>query len=246
MNVFIEPGATVSAMGVGADALWQALINGVAPADPAPCAVYDGWPWPYVFIAPEPGASELGVDRKILRTMEKQAKLALYGACLAVEASQNMQDKLIEPAHRGLYLAIPTIDEAVPPWSLLEALGQEATNGQQFNELNSAEFLLREIPAFFGLSTLNSNACAHISARFGLMGAMGAYSHFSDAAFQALIDAAESVRNGENQLALVGAVSPKVNPQLLVQYDYWGWDQRPTRVPAEASAFVVVSARPQA
>lgn len=245
MKVFIEPGGLVSAAATGVDSLWSALISDTLPATPLPCPAYDTWPWPQVYCAPEPGAAELGVDRKILRTMEKQAKMILQAACLTVDASPSLQNKQINPARRGLYLALPTVDEAVPPWSLLETLQQESASPAQPTELDSAVFLLREIPAFFGLSTLNSNACAHISARFGFMGAMAAYSPFADASFQALIDAVESIRNGENLQALVGAVSPKINPQLLVQYSHWGWDKLPARIPAEAAAFAVVGSQPQ-
>ena len=244
MKVFIEPGALVHAAATGVNALWLALEEGRIPQEPLPCPAYESWPWPEVFAVAEPGAPELGVDRKILRTMEKQTKLALYGACLATDASPRLQDKQHKPTGRGLYLALPTVDEAVPPWSLLETLQQESAQPTQPPELASAEFLLREIPAFFGLSTLNSNACAHLSAQFNLRGAIGAYSPFADAAFQALIDAAESLRNGENHLALVGAVSPKINPQLLLQYNHWGWDRLASRVPAEASAFVLVDRQP--
>lgn len=244
MNVFIEPGAVVNSAVAGVDLIWQSLVEGNIPRAPLPCPAYVGWPWPSVYLAPEPGAPELGVDRKILRTMEKQAKLVLYGACLTVDAADRFHDKQVNATRRGLYLALPTVDEAVPPWSLLETLHQESAQPAQPSELDSGEFLLREVPAFFGLSTLNSNACAHISARFGLMGAMAAHSPFADAAFQALIDALESIRNGENHLALVGAVSPKVNPQLLLQYDHRGWDRHATRVPAEAAAFVTVDSKP--
>lgn len=244
MKVFIEPGAVVHAAATGVNLLWQALEAGRIPQEPLPCPAYENWPWLEVFAVAEPGAPELGVDRKILRTMEKQAKLALYGACLTASASPRLQDKQHKPSGRGLYLALPTVDEAVPPWSLLETLQQESAQPTQPAELDSAEFLLREIPAFFGLSTLNSNACAHLSAQFNLMGAMGAYSPFADAAFQALIDAAESLCNGENHLALVGAVSPKINPHLLLQYSHWGWDGIASRVPAEASAFVVLDRQP--
>lgn len=245
MKVFIEPGGLVSAAATGVDSLWSALVSAALPATQLPCPAYDTWPWPEVYCAPEPGAAELGVDRKILRTMEKQAKLVLHAACLTVDASSSLQNKQINSHRRGLYLALPTVDEAVPPWSLLETLQQESASPAQPEELDSAVFLLREIPAFFGLSTLNSNACAHISAQFGLTGAMAAYSPFADASFQALIDAVESIRNGENQLALVGAVSPKINPQLLIQYSYWGWDKLPCRRPAEAAAFAVVGVQPQ-
>jgi hypothetical protein len=241
-RVFIEPGAVYCSAGNTLDALWQVLINTQQNMTKLPCPAYEGWPWTEVFLVDEPGATELGVDRKILRTMEKQAKLALYGATLAVQQVECIATKLIRSEQKGLYLALPTVDESVPPWSLLETLHEVSANPLQPEELSSSEFLQREIPAFFGLSTLNSNACAHISASFDLTGAMAAYSPFADAAFQALIDAAGSITQGENTVALVGGVSPKVNPQLLLQYEFWGWDKSPARIPAEASSFVVVRA----
>lgn len=241
-QVCIESGVVVYSGGTSVDTLWQTLISGHQHLTALPCPAYEGWPWPNVFLVDEPGAAELGVDRKILRTMEKQAKLALYGAALAVQQSVCLADKSIASAQKGLYLALPTVDESVPPWSLLETLHEVSATPLQPKELTSSEFLLREIPAFFGLSTLNSNACAHISACFGFTGAMGAYSPFADAAFQALIDAADSITHGENSVALVGGVSPKINPQLLLQYEHWGWDKLPDYIPAEGSSFVTLTA----
>jgi len=241
-QVFIEQGSVYCSAGNNPDALWQALANGQQKLTPLPCPAYDTWPWTHVFLVEEPGASELGVDRKILRTMEKQAKMALYGAALAVQQVESLANKSISSAQKGLYLALPTVDESVPPWSLLETLHDVSATPLQPIELSSSEFLQREIPAFFGLSTLNSNTCAHISACFDLTGAMGAYSPFADAAFQAVIDATSAIAQGENSVALVGGVSPKVNPQLLLQYEHWGWDKLPARIPAEGSSFVVLTA----
>lgn len=242
MQVFVEPGSIYCSAGNNVSSLWQAIVNNQQDLTALPCPAYDTWPWPQVFLVEEPGASELGVDRKILRTMEKQAKMALYGAALAVQQVEALSNKSISSAKKGLYLALPTVDESVPPWSLLETLHEVSTTPTKPIELSSSEFLQREIPAFFGLSTLNSNACAHISACFDLTGAMGAYSPFADAAFQALIDATGAVAQGENSLALVGGVSSKVNPQLLLQYEHWGWDKLPSRIPAEGASFVVVTA----
>lgn len=240
--VFVEQGSVYCSAGNNVSSLWQALANGQQNLTALPCPAYDAWPWSQVFLVEEPGASELGVDRKILRTMEKQAKMALYGAALAVQQVETLANKSISSAKKGLYLALPTVDESVPPWSLLETLHEVSATPAQPIELSSSEFLQREIPAFFGLSTLNSNACAHISACFDLTGAMGAYSPFADAAFQALIDATGAVAQGENSVALVGGVSPKVNPQLLLQYEHWGWDKLPALIPAEGSSFVVLTA----
>ena len=53
------------------------------------------------------------------------------------------------------------------------------------------------------------------------------------------MDGALSVADGENDVALVGAVSPKIHPLLLVQYDSLGWCGAP---PGEGAAFLLARA----
>jgi hypothetical protein len=231
-NVYIDGGAAYCAPGADVDAVWRAMASGQRTLSALPCPAFDGWPWPEVFLAEEPSAADLKVDRKLLRTMEKQAKLTLYGAALAMAASPLPASG--DTSRIGLYLGLPTVDEAVPPWPLLEAMHDERTT--RFD----SETLHREVPAFFGLSTLNSNACAHIAGTFGMSGSMGAYSPFADAGLQAVIEAGLSICNGENSQALVGACSPKINPLLLLQYEHFGWIDQSERIPGEGVAFLTL------
>nr|ABW82984.1 beta-ketoacyl synthase [uncultured bacterium pEAF66] len=233
-KVYIDGGSALCAAGAGIAPLWSAMAAGARNLSALPCPAFDSWPWPEVFLVDEPGAAELKVDRKLLRTMEKQAKLTLLGAAAALAACPPAVDA--DPSRIGLYLGLPTVDEAVPPWPLLEAMHEAGST--HFD----SEMLHREVPAFFGLSTLNSNACAHIAGTFGMAGSMGACSPFADAGLAALIEGALSVCNGENSEALVGGCSAKINPLLMLQYEHLGWLAEAGRIPGEGVAFLTVGA----
>lgn len=231
-TVYIEDGGACCAAGEHIEAVWRHLAQGTRALSDLPCPAFEGWPWPQVFAIEEPSAAVLNVDRKLLRTMEKQAKLALRGAGLALRESTAVEQA---DKHRiGLYFGTPTVDEPVPTWSSLEALHEGGS------EARLADIFLRETPPFTGLSQLNSSACAHIAGTFGITGAMGAYSAFADAGLQAVIEGALSITSGENDVALVGGVSQKINPMLLLQYDHLGWTADKARIPGEGAAFVVL------
>ncbi len=206
--------------------LWQILQQ---PVEPFICELAGaGYPAPgYAFTVEEPSVMSLGVDRKLARTMEKQAKLALLGA----RATLTQHQQQTNHQHSGLYLALPTVNEDVPTWAALEEIQQAG------DKANLGEIFLRETPPFSGLSQLNSSACAHISATFGLMGAMSAFSPNADAGLQALIEGILSVAEGENEQALIGGVSPKLNHLLPLHYAAQGWIPPSGLSPEEDSWF---------
>lgn len=210
-------------------ALWQAMLGGTAPPRAIP-GLGDVWPRRQAFIVDEPPLERFGIDRKLLRTMEKQARLAVFGAGLSLEP---MSGPSRDVGRRfGLYLGLPTINEEMPPMPALDQLSAWP------DAAGLGALFLRETPPFSGLALLNSSACAHISATFGLTGAMAAFSPANDAGLQALIEAALSVAEGENDCALAGAVSPKVHPLLLLQQEKLHGKQ--AGCPGEAAAFLVL------
>ncbi|MEK2476523.1 MULTISPECIES: beta-ketoacyl synthase N-terminal-like domain-containing protein [Streptomyces] len=224
----------LTAAGTDPGDLWEALVAGKDTRRPTEALA---GPWPEfdtAFLVDDPDAATLGVHRRVLRTSEKQARMALHGARLA----------LAGPAERGpvggpgwgLYLGLPTVDEELLRFGALDRLHKAAGSPAEVAALYG-----REVPPFSGLSHLNSTAAAHISAVFGLTGAMAAYSPFSDAGLTALIDGALSVAEGENEVALVGAVSPKVHPLLFAQYEELGWNGA---VPGEGAAFLLAERAP--
>ncbi|MFE6687236.1 beta-ketoacyl synthase N-terminal-like domain-containing protein [Streptomyces sp. NPDC057743] len=218
-----------TAAGTDPGEVWEALVAGKDTRRPV--AELAG-PWPEfdtAYVVDDPDAATLGVHRRVLRTSEKQARMALYGARLALAGPA--ADGPVGGPGWGLYLGLPTVDEELLRFSALEGLHRAAGSPAEVAALYG-----REVPPFSGLSHLNSTAAAHISAVFGLTGAMAAYSPFSDAGLTALIDGALSIAEGENAAALVGAVSPKVHPLLFVQYEELGWNGA---VPGEGAAFLL-------
>ncbi|WP_066973681.1 beta-ketoacyl synthase N-terminal-like domain-containing protein [Streptomyces sp. NRRL F-4489] len=218
-----------TAAGTGPDDLWAALVAGKDTRRPVEALT---GPWPEertAFLVDDPDAATLGVHRRVLRTSEKQARMALHGARLAL-AGPSERGPVGGPGW-GLYLGLPTVDEELLRFEALERLHKAAESPGEVAALYG-----REVPPFSGLSHLNSTAAAHISAVCGLTGAMAAYSPFSDAGLTALIDGVLSVAEGENEAALIGAVSPKVHPLLYVQYEELGWNGA---VPGEGAAFLL-------
>ncbi|HSC79094.1 MAG TPA: beta-ketoacyl synthase N-terminal-like domain-containing protein [Chitinolyticbacter sp.] len=192
---------------------WQrvrgALDTPVAPA-PAPWPACDFPAMNQAWAAPDPALTALGVDRKLARTMEKQARMMLAAACASL--AQLDPDDLAEADEVGLYLGLPTVDEAVPTWAALQ--GWHDDGGQA----PWGDWLMRETPPFSGLSMLNSSAAAHIAATAGISGPLAVYSPQADAGLNALIDGVLAVAEAECAHALIGAVSPKLDPLLPLQY----------------------------
>ncbi|MFM9368531.1 beta-ketoacyl synthase N-terminal-like domain-containing protein [Streptomyces sp. Da 82-17] len=217
-----------TAAGTDTADLWDALLAGKDTRSPAEILA-GTWPGTdTAYLVDDPDAATLGVHRRVLRTSEKQARTALYGARLALAGRDG-----VGGADWGLYLGLPTVDEELLRFDALGRLRQAAGSPDRV-----AALFAREVPPFSGLSHLNSTAAAHISATFGLTGAMAAYSPFSDAGLQALIDGALSVAERENEAAVIGAVSPKLHPLLLAQYEELGWNGA---VPGEGSAFLLAT-----
>ncbi len=231
--VYIESPGVYCAAGSDIESVWRSIVSGERNLSPLPCPAIEGTAWTQAFSAGAALPPGLNLDRKILRTMEKQAILALHGAYLALHASSVFAQT--EKNRIGLYLGLPMIDEAVPPWCVLEAM-------HETGESLSTALCLRETPSFSALSELNSSACAHIAAKFGMTGAMGVYSPGADCGLEALIEAALSVSERENDIALTGAVSQKINPMLMLKYDHLGWLQDPAHIPGEGAAFALVQA----
>lgn len=179
--------------------------------------------------AHDPKWTELAIDRKTARATDKQSRLLLAAAIECADAVEEAQRALC-----GLYLGLPTVDEPVPHMSALQDWHEDC------GRTPLSEHLKRHTAPLAWLSMLNSSAAAHVSARLRITGPMAVYSPFGDAGLNALIDAALAVADGECSQALVGAVSPKHDPILTVQYAHWCTPDQ--RVPlAEASACLLLS-----
>lgn len=236
--VYLDSSGAFCAAGEGVEAVWHAIAQGQRRLSDLPCPPVPGTAWHRAFTVDEPTLADAGIDRKVLRTMEKQARMAVHGAHLALQRSAVFA--ATDKARVGLYLGLPVIDDPVPPWPVLQAMHEQGV------QVIDTELCLRETPRFSALSDLNSSAAAHVAGRFGMTGAMGICSPHEDSGLQAFVEAALSVAEHENDAALAGAVSPKINPLLLLQYEHRGWLADAEHRPGEGAAFALLSSAPAA
>jgi hypothetical protein len=210
--------ATVrSPFGKDYGAIWSALTSGGYTLNAEGASAND------------PDMRELGIDRRIIRTTDKQARL-LLAAAIACTADFDDQTRNAF----GLYLGLPTVDEPMPQ------LAAVADWHEDRGRTPLAEHFKRHSAPLGWLAMLNSSAAAHVSTRLGIMGCNGVYSPFADAGLNALIDATIAVADQECAQALVGAVAPKHDPMLTIQYTNWCSNEY-ALPPTEASACVLVS-----
>jgi hypothetical protein len=73
-SVYLGAPALYCAAGSGTDALWQAMLTG-GPRPQSLDVASNAWPQHCAFLVDEPDLRPYGIDRKVLRTMEKQARL---------------------------------------------------------------------------------------------------------------------------------------------------------------------------
>ncbi len=231
---YLDSSGAFCAAGQGMEAIWRAFAQGQRRLSDLPCPAVPGTAWSEAFTVDEPTLADAGIDRKVLRTMEKQARMAVQGAHLALQGSAAFD--AADKARVGLYLGLPMVDDPVPPWPVLQAMHEQGL------QVMDTELCLRETPRFSALSDLNSSAAAHVANRFGMTGAMGICSPHADSGLQAFVEAVLSVAEHENDAALAGAVSPKINPLLMLQYEHRGWLADADHRPGEGAAFVLVSA----
>ena len=205
MQIELHSPALLCAHGSNWQQIWATFSQLAKPA-PAPWPATGRAALDFAWSAPEPAISQLGVDRKLARTMEKQAKLALAAASSSLAGGLHQAAQQI-----GLYLGLPTVDEAVPGWAALQDWHASGC------DTSLSDVLLRGTPPFSGLTLLNSSVAAHISASNDLRGSMAIHSPHADASLNALIDGVLAVAEGECPHALIGATSPKLDPLLPVQ-----------------------------
>lgn len=242
--IYVVNSGLYCAAGDSAEAIWHSLAGapGEAQAEDfsssLPCETVEEWNIDRAFCVNDPALKELAIDRKTLRTMEKQARMGLFAASLAMNCNAASSLSILQSydAERiGLFLGLPMVEDPAPPWSALERFHE--SNGREGME----EICLQETLPFTGLAQLNSNLCSHVAATWNFRGAMGAFSASCDAGLQAIIEAAYAISEDDASAVLAGGVSQKINPFLLLQFEHLGWVGPQAKMPGEGAAFLVLA-----
>ena len=207
---------------------WQTRTLPAPKALPFPS---DWIPHTSAYLLDEPDLRSQIYDRKALRTMDKQAQNAMAAALVCVKALGAFTDT----SRVGLYMAIPTVDEPLIGWSMLDELGRQAADLSEV--LRS---FVDNTPPMTSLMLINSTSCSHIASQFGLTGTTGVFSPWADSGLTAVIEAAWSIAEDESDSALVGASAPTVNPFLYLNYETQGLLHDALPIPGEGAAFIAL------
>jgi 3-oxoacyl-(acyl-carrier-protein) synthase len=193
----------------------------------------DWLPHSEAFLINEPDLRASLYDRKAVRTMDKQARTAMAAAL----ACGRSLEPFAEPGRVGLFLGMPTVEEPVPSWEALNELGPNPTDRSAM-----LQTFLNSTPPMTGLLLLNSTAGSHVASQFGITGTTGVFSPWSDAGAEAVIEAAWSIVEGDNDRALAGGAAPTVNPFLYMHYEAQNLmaKGRDLALPGEGAAFVAL------
>lgn len=220
----------VTAAGRGVDAAWEALCAGqclVAPdADPelggfspiasARCAR----------LTPE----SLGVDRRAARIMGGQTHFLVASVTDALsEASGG--GGCIRGDETAFFAGIDSVDlgtDDLASAALISKKGDGAVDyGEFFREGMS------QVPPLWPLSMVNAIGFCQVAIQFGLRGENATFSPGPESAARAVIEAAESIREGKSKAALAAGVSTVISARAIARYRTRGFLRQAPGMEAE-------------
>ncbi|MDP7369136.1 MAG: beta-ketoacyl synthase N-terminal-like domain-containing protein [Nitrospinota bacterium] len=209
----VTGGGIVTAAGRGLDAAWEALRAGrsfLAPDDELA-----GFSSIETARCAPPGPEMLGADRRAARLMGRHTHMLLAAVSDALaEAGGNAAGLAGE--EMAFFAGMDSVDPGEADFvSAVQASRVEGGGvdlGRFFNEG------MTQIPPLWPLGMLNSTAFCQVAIQFGLRGENGLFSPGAEAAAQAVIEAAESLREGKARAALAAGVSPTVSVRSVARY----------------------------
>ncbi len=230
-RVVITGLGAVTAVGEGADRLWEAAVegrSGIRTLDAlGAAAVIEGF-------SPEKYVEQ----RKALKVMARDIQLAVAGARLAVDDSKVLSSSF-DHERFGVIVGSGVLNHE------LDELAYSVQNSlDDAGKLDLRKFGDSGLSSLFPLWLLkylpNMSAC-HISILFDLQGMNNTITTGASAGLQAVGEACRIIERGDADLMLAGGAESKVNPVGISQYRVMGALGEGKSGPFDASAngFVV-------
>ncbi|MFP6868649.1 MAG: beta-ketoacyl synthase N-terminal-like domain-containing protein [Nitrospinota bacterium] len=213
----------VTAAGREVDATWNALcarrgflvpdadpeLEGFSPIATARCAPMD----------PE----SLGLDRRAARIAGHPTHLllaavsdALREAGIAPGAGAGLEDASLEDEDTAFFAALDSVDPGGGDLvSAVQAM-RRAGGGEDFGGFFSEG--MAQIPPLWPLAMLNPIGFCQVSIQLGLRGENGLFSPGPEAGAQAIIEAAEAVREGKARAAVAAGVGTAISARSVARY----------------------------
>ena len=208
----------ITALGEGAEALWQAVLEGRSGV-----SILEGFgsAFPHV-----PGAvirdfspEKYVTQRKALKVMARDIQLAVAGASLAI-GDAKIADGIYDRERFGVIVGSGVLNHELDElaYSVQNSLGESG-------KFELGKFGDSGLSALFPLWLLkylpNMSAC-HISILFDLQGMNNTITTGASAGLQAVGEAFRIIQRGDADLMLAGAAESKVNAVGISQYKVLG------------------------
>jgi 3-oxoacyl-[acyl-carrier-protein] synthase-1 len=223
-RILITGCGAICGSGRSVDDLLSAVLAGQSAI--RPIAQWDAAEWPVRIAAEvrEYNAGALTGDRKLLKYIRRGDVFGLYAADRAIEqaAFAAWRSSLDERAatrfadSTGVFVGsggggFANQYDYLP--LIAAAKGRLDAFGRELSATVNPMWLLRSLP---------NNVLGHIGIRHGLKGPNACITHHSVSGLLALSEAAEALRAGECQRAVVAAHDAPIEPQMLLYYHQAG------------------------
>lgn len=220
--VYLQASSLLNAAGNSVDALF-----GPAPT-PSPLAFANEIA---AFHVETPALERRLYDRKIQRSVEDQGLRLLDCVARLAPAVQALPSA---PERLALCAALPEVDAPSPCWDAIAALGEnpDALLASLFNNT----------PPLHALTLLNSSVMSYVAEALACHGPMAGYCAQESAAFDALYEAWQLLREDRADSALVISSSPNLTPAVYLREEA----QPPLTPLGEGAAALLLSQQPSA
>ena len=218
-RVVITGIGTVSACGLGYEPLWQAAVKGESAIRPLSEFSTNGSPVRVGGEIPDFEAADFVKERKSLKVMSRDIRLAVAASVLAVRDAR-LAVESIDSTRAGVTLGAPLINNDLDEFGLgiREALDSE----KRFQIKRFGREGIRALYPLWLLKYLPNMPACHISMTHRLKGPNNTLMTSSTGGLQAIGEAFRTIQRDDADLMLAGATDSKLNPIGLARLHLLG------------------------
>lgn len=222
-RVFITGLSALTASGNSLEQTWEAMLSGNSAIKEINAHDLSHWPNRLGGELEEFNPAKSLPDRKLIKVISRQDAIGINAAVQAIEHSKvigwrdsSCQDLQGFNESMGVYVGSPG-NKYFQQYDFLPLIAKSGDNMQTF-----AEQLFSEVHPMWLLRILPNNVLAYVGITYGFKGANHNVTNHAVGGMQALIEAAQAIKSGQIERAVVVAYDMGTEPQALFYYDKMG------------------------